>query len=239
MNLNLQNWSTTDGENLSKYFLTFSKGESGINFEEKLFKTCYPCIAVPSKIVDNIAKEILKGNHLSFLDLNLHGNVTEILLSGKIISKIKDFTVQKKYLLKYLKNVDSWATTDVLKFKTSNKTQEDYFSLIKELIKSKNTFYRRTAIIILFAYKKNHNYNDKIYNLISSLKPESEYYVNMAIAWFLQEWFLYNKDLVIRLLKSGAVNEFVLRKTISKCHDSFRVSNEEKQILKEILKNNG
>ena len=151
MNLNLNYWSPSDGQNLIEYLNTFSKGEKGIEFEEKLFKSNYPCIAVPSKIIDSIAKEIFKGNYLSFLDLNLNDNASLILLSGKIISKIKDFNLQKEYLLKYLTNVDCWATTDVLKFKPTPKTQQNYFELALYLLKSKNTFYRRTAIIILYA----------------------------------------------------------------------------------------
>ena len=229
MNLNLNYWSPSDGQNLIEYLNGFSKGKKGIEFEEKLFKSNYPCIA----------EEIFNGNYLSFLDLNLNDNASLILLNGKIISKIKDFNLQKEYLLKYLTNVDCWATTDVLKFKPTPKTQQNYFELALYLLKSKNTFYRRTAVIILFAFKKNDNYSTKICNLISNLKNESEYYVNMAVAWFLQEWFLYNKNGVLSLLKSGNLNEFVIRKTISKCHDSFRVSVEDKKLLKQILKNNG
>ena len=56
----------------------------------------------------------------------------------------------------------------------------------------------------------------------------------MCISWLLCEMFISHKDKVINCLKSNNFNSFVINKTISKCHDSFRISDSDKELLSSI-----
>ena len=56
----------------------------------------------------------------------------------------------------------------------------------------------------------------------------------MAIAWLLCELIIKKKDKAIEYLKNNKVNKFVLNKTISKCNDSFRITKEDKELLKKL-----
>ena len=87
------------------------------------------------------------------------------------------------------------------------------------------------GIRILFSYKNNDEYVDKIFKVLDKLYDESEYYVNMAIAWLLCELMIYNRDKTLKYLEHHNLNNFTINKAISKCRDSFRVSKEDKELL--------
>ena len=54
----------------------------------------------------------------------------------------------------------------------------------------------------------------------------------MAVAWLLSICYIKEKEATINYLKNSHLDDFTLRKTISKINDSYRVSKEEKEQLK-------
>lgn len=231
MELIKSNWTENDGVLFSKYLKSLSNGEDKSKWEQNILKTSLPCIAVPSEKVRYIIKQILKGNYIEFLNLNLKNNYTEIAIRGGIISSIKDFNIMKKYLDVYALEADCWATTDTLKFTLTNQNEKLFLNLLKSYATSPNTFVRRTAIIIAFKYINRVNFDGEILNVLKQLKHEKEYYVNMAVAWLVCEYFIKRKDFGMQILKSGILNDFTQNKAISKCRDSFRVSKSDKEYL--------
>ena len=68
-------------------------------------------------------------------------------------------------------------------------------------------------------------------------KEESkEYYVQMAISWLLSVMYVKYTNETYDFLKDSKLDDFVVRKTVSKVQDSFRVSKEDKERIKTILK---
>ena len=63
------------------------------------------------------------------------------------------------------------------------------------------------------------------------LKSETEYYVNMAVAWLVAECFTKQREQTLIFLHTHSLNNFTINKAIQKCRDSFRVSQEDKQML--------
>ena len=96
---------------------------------------------------------------------------------------------------------------------------------------AKETFVRRIGIKILFSFVKDCNYTDKIFAILDKLYNENEYYVNMIMAWLLCELFIYQREKTLNYLKDSKLNSFVINKAISKCRDSYRINNEDKQLL--------
>ncbi len=232
MQLVKDNWSKEDIDSFNKYLYSQKNTEEKIDWTKKIIKTNKELLAVPSPRLKEIAKEISKGNYLSFLDYNLNKYHENTIINTYLINKIKDYDVQRKYLLNYLNCVDNWASVDSLKFNIKG-VGDNYLNLSKELIKNKKLFYRRCGIIILFYLIKD-EYLNEIFNIISSLYDEEEYYVNMAIAWLLCELVIKKRNETVNYLNDNKVNCFVLNKTISKCNDSFRIAKEDKELLKRL-----
>lgn len=225
------NWDDKKIIELHNYLITLDHVQNNLR-EQNIINTKYYFTGVKSKELDKLSKEIVKGDYKAFLRLNKYKIHEDFILNGFIINKIKDFSEFKYYLLDYLKYADSWAHTDIFKFNTK-KYEKEFFSLSKDLIKSENIFERRLAIRILFNYI-NIKYIDEIFLMIEKLYDESEYYVNMCVAWLLCDMVIKIQDKALSFLKNGKINKFVKNKAISKCNDSFRISSDVKLILKEL-----
>ncbi len=70
-----------------------------------------------------------------------------------------------------------------------------------------------------------------MFEIIDTLNKEKEYYVNMAVAWLCCELMIKNRDKFLAYLKHHNLNDFTVNKAISKCRDSYRVSEKDKELL--------
>ena len=136
----------------------------------------------------------------------------------------------EKYILKISKYIDNWSTVDTLKYHIKG-SEKQYFEFAKKMFLSKRVFDRRIGVRILFSYKKSSEYLDKIYDLLTTLDKEEEYYVNMAASWLLCELFIHHRDKTLEFIKNNHFNKFIINKAISKCHDSYRISDSDKKVL--------
>lgn len=236
MELKKDVWTKADISHFLEYLKSFSKGKEKGEWEKRIVNTSLPCLAVPSTEVDRIAKEIYKGNYLSFLNLWIWENHTCTLIFGKILSKIKDFDTLTRFLITYSKKADNWSTIDCLKFNFTKDNIDKFLDLSQKLIVSKYTFSRRLAIIILLKTLSFGDYTKKCFEILDIINDEKEYYVNMAGAWLLCECMTKYRDQAIEYYKQNSTNAFVINKSISKCHDSFRISKTDKEYLKTFKK---
>ena len=79
-------------------------------------------------------------------------------------------------------------------------------------------------------------YIDRILSIINSFTEASYYYVDMILAWLLCDSFIKERDKTLQFFKKNNANSFVINKAISKCHDSYRVTKEDKEMLKKYKK---
>ena len=225
------NWTKEDGIEFIKY-LESLKREEKIEWTKKIVNTNMKVLAIKSPELNSIIRKIKKGNFLSFLDLNLNNYYENTIINGNLISAIIDFEVMKKYLDNYSKKIDNWASCDTLKFNVKN-NEEKFMDLSREYVKSDLLFVRRIGMLILFKFIKNDNYINEVYNRLNEFEKENEYYVNMINAWLVCELFIKRRDTTLEFLKNNRLNKFTINKAISKCRDSYRVSDEDKKLLLE------
>lgn len=229
MNLIEENWTKETIKGFNNYLISI-QNKNKITWTKNIVNTNKQVLAIKTKELKEIAKQIYKGNYLSFLD-NMNFDIYETsIIYAYLIVRIKDFNILKKYLDTYSNNIDNWSCCDTLKFNIKNNIN-DYKEIVKEYIASKKTFKRRIGIIILFEFLKQKEI-DFIFNIINKLKEEQEYYVNMAIAWLLCECFIKEQNKTIEYLNNNDISTFVKNKMIQKCRDSFRVDNKDLSKIK-------
>ena len=229
MELKKDKWTKEDIIDFENYLYSLRREEK-INWTKNIVCTKMDTLAIVLPDLKKLAKEIYKGEYISYLNLMPHEYFESLITDAFLISLIKDFKIQIKYINKLIKYTDSWSVTDTLKFSIKNH-EDEYLEYAKELIKSKETYARRTGIRILFSYTRLDNYIDEIFNIINTLKDEEEYYVNMAVAWLLCELMIKQRNKTLNYLKNHNLNKFTINKMISKCRDSFRVSVQDKELL--------
>lgn len=231
MELKREIWTSDDVLPFQEYLKSFSKGTEKAMWEARIVNTKLPCLAVPSEIVRDIVKQISKGNFLSFIELWIWETHTNTSILAGLITKIDDFEIQKKYLMKLAENADSWATTDAVKIKTNNKNKMDYFEFAKSILHENKPFVRRLGLIILLKLSNYDDLADEILNLTNTFYDEEHYYVNMANAWLVCEMMTKHREKTLKFLENHNLNNFTINKASSKCRDSFRISDEDKIAL--------
>ena len=236
MDLKKTHWNTLDKKEFLNY-LSSLKNPQKVEFFSRVINTRLPILAIPTPAIKKIANEIGKGDYLSFLDLNIFDCYEAALINGLLICKIKDFNLFKVRLTEYSRKIDNWACCDQLSFNVNKNNEKDFFNLSVQMFNSKYTFERRIAVRIWFKFISP-QYLNKIFDIINRFsQTESEYYVNMAVAWFLCECYIKQPNLTLQFLKTNKLNNFTKQKFVSKCCDSFRINSQEKQFLKRFKTN--
>ncbi len=230
-NLVLDLWMEEDYE----AFISFLKrqGDSKYKaFHSRLTTTKYEILGLTVPMQRKIAKEISKGDILSFLVCTKDVYYEEVMIKGFILASIKEKKELLKYLDSYVSLIDNWAICDgfcnSLKMVTQDK--EFWFSYFSNYLKSKEEFRIRVALIVFLSFYVVEPYIDAIFKLVDTIDVDM-YYVNMGIAWLLCECFTKYRDKTLRYLVKSKVNTFTFNKTISKIRDSYRVTKEDKAYL--------
>lgn len=230
-------WNEVDYINYEKYLfglqdLEYQKFHSGI-----IGITKYEIIGIRVPQMRKIATEIYKGNLNNYLKVNDNNYYEEIFIRGIVISKIKDIDLLIKEFNNFILKIDNWAICDSFcnSLKIVSKHKEKFWNIILKLLKSDDEFAVRTGIILILNYYIDEKYLNAIFNIFNDLNTD-KYYVNMAISWTLCEMYIKHKDKTLKYLENNKLNSFVQNKTISKIRDSYRVTREEKEYLKNLKK---
>ena len=88
MELNKLEWKENDRIEFLDYLRTFQNKDKQA-WSKRILNTESEVLAIPTKTIYTIAKEIMKGNYTSFLDLKIFDHYEAVVINGSIISKLK------------------------------------------------------------------------------------------------------------------------------------------------------
>ena len=104
---------------------------------------------------------------------------------------------------------------------------------VKNWIASNDTYTIRYGIGVLLRLYLDEDFKDEYPKLVSAVISD-EYYVNMMIAWYMATALAKQWDSTIPYITGRKLDVWVHNKTIQKAVESFRISNEQKEILKSL-----
>jgi 3-methyladenine DNA glycosylase AlkD len=208
-------------------------------FHKRICTTKYVILGIRLPILKSICKDLIKKYDYKDIINSLNNKYYEhILLEGLVIANIKINNDERLKLIdKYLKKIDNWAICDSFccSLKMFKKEQDKYIKIIDKYINSNKEYYVRFSIVILLLYYINDNYIDYVLNKLVSIKNE-EYYVKMAISWAISVCLVKYFNKTKKYLEDNKYNFdlFVYNKALQKARESYRLKEEEKNILKEM-----
>ncbi len=185
-----------------------------------------------------IAKEISKNNPRDFLETYVDEYYEETMLLGFVIGYSKlSLEETFKYLKDFIPKINNWAVCDCVcsTLKITKKYPEEMFEFLLTYTKSKNEFDLRFAIVMFLDYYIIPEYLPKILKIVDSIKSK-DYYVQMAIAWFISIAYIKEKEITLPYIKNNNLDTFTHNKSIQKIRESYRVSNLEKETLNKYKK---
>ena len=96
--------------------------------------------------------------------------------------------------------IDNWATCDLLRPKAFEKDQNRILDKVKEWINTKDVYSIRFGIVTLLSYYLDDYFTNEINDIVLNINS-SEYYVNMAIAWYFSYALIKQYDSTINIFK--------------------------------------
>lgn len=206
-------------------------------FQRKLIPTLdgEKIIGVRMPEIRRLAKEVYNTNEkVQFLNALPHKTYDENNLHAALICLEKDFDVCIKLLDEFLPYVDNWATCDMMGVGVLKKEPCKTLEKVTEWINSPHTYTRRFAILVLLKYFADENFKEEYLALVNGAVT-NDYYVKMIIAWYNATLIAKHFNITFNYLKAHVTDEGVIKKTVQKCRESYRLTNEEKALIKTLL----
>lgn len=191
-------------------------------------------IGVRTPILRQYAKELAKREDVSIFLENLpHRYFDENQLHAFIISSGKDYERCVDLVNRFLPYVDNWATCDQMSPRIFKKHRTELLTLIKEWIRSDETYTIRFGIGMLMEHYLDDDFAPEYPELVAGIRSD-EYYVNMMIAWYFATALAKQYETVLPYIEEQRLQEWTHNKAIQKSIESYRIASEQKDYLRTL-----
>lgn len=207
-------------------------------FSAGLIPGAKPLIGVRIPVLRKNAKEIAKSDYMEFL-LNVDDEYfEEITLKAFVIGYLNvDIDTLFSYIDDFIPQIDNWSVNDSLctTLKIVRKFPDKTWKFLEKYFNSDKEYENRFANIMLMSHFLNDEYIDRVLMVYKDFSHNA-YYAKMGVAWAVATAFAKYPDKTMNLLKSWQVDAETYNMAIRKMCESYRVSKEDKVILKTMKK---
>ena len=168
-----------------------------------------------------------------FLDNLPHRYLEQNTLHGLIVCGIKDYDKCVERLDAFLPYVDNWATCDSMRPKVFLKNRERAKADVLRWIKTDLPYTARFGAEMAMTYYLGDDFDLSLAEAVKNIDID-HYYVKMMVAWYFATALFKNRDYAMGVLFSGALEKQTHNMAIKKAVESFRVSDEDKNLLKTL-----
>ncbi len=230
-------WNKETYKEFLKYLFTLQDLKYKEFHSSLVLNSKYEMIGIRVPIMRSVAKEIAKSNIEEFLKQAQDNYYEEVMIQGLVISHIKDEKIFFEYFKKHITKIDNWALCDSFcsSLKIVEKYEEKYFKEAISLALDDTEFISRIGLVIILNHFINKENLNTIFDTLNKIQSD-KFYINMAEAWLVCEMYTKFPKETKEFIKENNLNKFTQNKAISKIHDSYRVSKEEKELLNKYRK---
>ena len=208
-------------------------------FHSKLCPGTNNILGIRIPVLREYAKTLLKEKDFKTLINNIDDEYyEEIMLQGMLIGLVKkDFNEIKPYIENFIPKISNWAICDTFcaGLKITKKYKEEMWNLINKYVTSDKEFYIRFAVVMILDYYIEEEYIEADFKIFNNIKSD-KYYVQMAVAWAISICFIKYYEKTIEYIKTADLDKFTYNKAIQKAIESYRITKEQKDILKKMKK---
>ena len=191
-------------------------------------------IGVRTPLLRKLAKE-LSGTPQAeeFLHSLPHKYYEENNLHAFLIEKNRDYDAALEETERFLPYIDNWATCDCFCPKCFAKHKEELLTSICRWLESDQLYIVRYAIGMLMRYYLDEAFRPEYLAWVAGVHRE-EYYLNMMRAWYFATALAKQPDDTLPWLAERRLDAWTHNKTIQKAVESYRISPERKQQLRQL-----
>lgn len=233
----MENWTKERYEAFRREL--FSQGEEEYkNFNAKLLCSELPVIGLRIPLLRKTAKDIAKKDGVGFLQVCGKETYEERLLYGLVAAALPisygEFLPYCDHYTEHL--AENWAHCDV--FASSVKKaikghEREFFQHIEAYLASENPWAVRMGLILMLSNYLTEAYMQEVIERTDSLCSD-HYYIRMAQAWLLATAWAKDRERMLAYIEHHHLDDWTWNKFIQKCCESYRVSKEDKALLRSL-----
>lgn len=205
-------------------------------FHSSLSPNVNNIIGIRVPVLRNYGKELLKKYKQEEIKIG-DKYYEELLLQGMIIGLQNKESIENiiAKVNKFVPKINSWGVCDVFcaGLKITKKNQKEMFRVIEKYLKSNKEYELRFAIVMLLDYYINDEYIDTVMKILNTIKSD-KYYVQMANAWAISICLIKYYEKTVKFLENCNLDKFTYNKAIQKAIESYRITNEQKELLRKM-----
>lgn len=224
-------------DNMMSYveeFLVENAEEKYSDFSSALVPGCDNMLGVRIPKLRALAKEIAKLDWRSYL-ANSNDNLFEnVMLQGMVIGYAKtNIEETLEYLEKFIPKINNWSVNDCVcaSLKTTNKNRQIVWDFLMKYKDEYDEFKQRVVAVMLMDYYLVDDYIDDVFEVWNQLQHPG-YYRQMGVAWGVATAYAKYPEKTYAYLKNNNLDDFTYNKAIQKMIESYRVSDEDKKLLR-------
>ncbi len=206
------------------------------DFNMKIIPTQQEMLGVRIPALRKIAKRIAKDSPETFIACDKQNIYEMVMLEGMVLSYInKPFTELLPETENFLKKVDNWAQIDstVGDYRQIKKQREEVLHIVNRWLHEEEEFVVRAGILVLLSQYVTEEYLPTIFELSQQITHKG-YYVHMGNAWLISACMAKFPEETKRFFLTNTLDDITHNKAIQKSIESFRVSKEDKALLRTL-----
>ncbi|MBQ8518166.1 MAG: DNA alkylation repair protein [Agathobacter sp.] len=232
-----KNTTPVTAENI-KEILESYVDEKFKTFTSSLIPDSRPILGVRIPILRRIAKDISKGDWKTFIQTAPEDTYEEVNIKGFVIGYAKaDLESLFPYISDHIEKINDWSLCDGFcsNLKIVAKHRDTFLEFLLPYAKVDDEFKQRVVAVMLMDYYLTDEYIDQTLQILDALKNE-KYYCKMAVAWAIATAWAKQRDKTYEYMQVGnnTLDDWTYNKAIQKMLESYRVSDEDKRMLREM-----
>lgn len=216
-----------------KAHLVANRDDKYDDFNNRIVNSTYPTMGVRTPVIKKLAKSVpldRRDEVLAAFFADADKTYESVLFAGCLAARKGDYAATREYLNKLIPLFGSWAHVDCV-VPVLDWTDVDTFLADFDHLRSAAGEYEvRTYIIYSMNYCLSDDRIDRSLDRLQTIEF-GQYYIDMAAAWLLAEALVKQYDKTLPLIEKKVFPKFVHNKAIQKARESYRISDEVKQML--------
>lgn len=209
-------------------------------FSSSLIPGSKPLLGVRIPILRKLAKEIAKGeNWISFLENGAEDYFEELMLKALVIGYAKaEIDCILEQAKRFIPKITDWSVNDSFcsTFKIAKKNQQKVWDFLMKYTGSEKEFELRVVAVMLMDYYLTEEYIDQVLEIYNQIPPVG-YYTQMGVAWGVATAYAKFPEKTMVFLRNNKLDDFTYHKAITKMLESYRVSEHNKELLRNMKRN--
>ena len=204
------------------------------DFTVRILNTPLDVIGVRIPVLRSVAKSIIKEDWDGFLAQPTM-SYEHCLVKALVLATAKmDGKERLERTKTFIPEIRDWSVCDTFCGAWKQKGIEDaLWDYCVSLLGTGEEFPMRVGAVMMMDKFIDDGYIDRMLELLTAERASTGYYWDMGCAWALSFCYIRYPDKTEEELFSGRLTPEILRMTVYKIRDSFRVPDERKKALKE------